>query len=60
MIGEMILLASLTCPQVSGIITNVKKYQERTGFTNSETQEVIDVLKKSTPECFDEGPEQYH
>ena len=50
MIGEMILLASLTCPQVSGIITNVKKYQERTGFSNLETQEVIDVLKKSTPE----------
>tara|TARA_R100001509_G_scaffold153557_1_gene114553 strand:+ start:228 stop:392 length:165 start_codon:yes stop_codon:yes gene_type:complete len=54
MIVEMALYAGLTCPQVNELISNAKKFEQRTNFSNAEVQEVIDVLKDSTPECFDQ------
>ncbi len=53
MIVEMALYAGLTCPQVNELISNAKKYQQGTNFSKADVQEVIEVIKESTPECFD-------
>ena len=53
MIVEMALYAGLTCPQVNELISNAKKYQQLTNFSKTDVQEVIEVIKESTPECFD-------
>ena len=56
MIIETLLYTTLTCTQVNKLISNVLKNDQSGMLSKVEVQEVIDVLKDSSPECFNEGP----
>ena len=56
---ELLLYIGLSCSQAESIIKNVDKLHLDKNFTAANVQEVIEVVKESTPECFNERPEQY-
>tara|TARA_Y100000992_G_scaffold184711_1_gene124841 strand:+ start:192 stop:365 length:174 start_codon:yes stop_codon:yes gene_type:complete len=56
MIIEMLLYTTLTCAQVNQLIDKVIENDQSGMLSKVEVQEVIDVLKDSSPECFNEGP----
>ena len=56
MIIETLLYTTLTCTQVNQLISNVLKNDQSGTLSTVEAQEIIDVIKDSSPECFDEGP----
>lgn len=53
---EILVYAGLSCSQANGIINNVNKLHLDRNFTAANVEEVIKVVKESTPECFNEGP----
>ena len=56
---ELLLYSNLTCAQANAIINRAEKLNLRHGLTPSDLQELVTVVKESTPECFNEGPKQY-
>ena len=54
---ELLLYIGLSCTQAQNIIKNVDKLHLDQNFTAANVQEVIEVVKESTPECFNERPE---
>ena len=56
MIIETLLYTTLTCTQVNQLISNVLKNAQSGMLSKVEVQEIIDVIKDSSPECFNEGP----
>ncbi len=55
---DVLLYASINCSVSNDIISNIEKYQQNNGiYSNAEVKELIDVVKESTPECFNEGSE---
>tara|TARA_Y100000817_G_scaffold181978_1_gene142248 strand:+ start:3093 stop:3266 length:174 start_codon:yes stop_codon:yes gene_type:complete len=56
MIIETLLYTTLTCTQVNQLISNVLKNDQSGMLSKVEVQEIIDVIKDSSPECFNEGP----
>ena len=54
---ELLLYSGLSCSQADSIISRVKKLHLDRNFTSSNVEEVIKVVKESTPECFNERPE---
>ena len=56
MIIETLLYTTLTCTQVNQLISNVLKKDQSGMLSKVEVQEIIDVIKDSSPECFNEGP----
>jgi hypothetical protein len=56
---ELLLYSTLTCAQAEGLISRVNEYQQRTGdITEVDAVELVETIKQSTPECFNEGSEQ--
>ena len=55
MIIETLLYTTLTCTQVNQLISNVLKNDQSGMLSKVEVQEIIDVIKDSSPECFNEG-----
>jgi hypothetical protein len=53
---ELLLYSNLTCAQANSIITRAEKLNLRHGLSPHDLQELITVVKESTPECFNEGP----
>ena len=53
---ELLLYSGLSCSQAESIIKNVDKLHLDKNFTAANVQEVIEVVKESTPECFNERP----
>mgnify|MGYP005703942623 CR=1 FL=1 len=53
---ELLLYSNLTCAQANAIINRAEKLNLRHGLTPSDLQELVTVVKESTPECFNEGP----
>lgn len=50
---ELLMAASLSCADSKHIINNIKQY----GMTSNNkeyVQELIDIIKDETPECFNE------
>ena len=56
MIIETLLYTTLTCTQVNQLISNVLKNDQSGMLSKVEVQEIIDVIKDSSPEWFNEGP----
>ncbi len=54
---ELLLYSNLTCVQANNIIERAEKFNFRHGFSPSDLQELVAVVKESTPECFNEGSE---
>ena len=56
MIIETLFYTTLSCTQVNQLISNVLKNDQSGMLSKVEVQEIIDVIKDSSPECFNEGP----
>ena len=53
---ELLLYSGLSCSQADSIINRVDKLHLDQNFTSANVEEVIEVVKESTPECFNERP----
>ena len=50
---DVLLYASLSCSQVNELIDRVGIYQQNDPkATQVQVNEIVEVLKESTPECF--------
>ena len=55
---ELLLYSSLTCVQAESLISRVETYQQITeDISKRDAIEIIETIKQSTPECFNEGSE---
>jgi len=53
---ELLLYSTLTCAQAEELISRVNEYQQRTGdISKVDAVELVETIKQSTPECFNEG-----
>jgi|TARA_R100001460_G_scaffold38930_1_gene73556 hypothetical protein len=56
---ELLLYSTLTCAQADELISRVNEYQQRTGdISKVDAVELVETIKQSTPECFNEGSKQ--
>ena len=50
---EKVNYSSMSCPEAQTLIKNVYRYNEQSEYiTKEETDEIVEVIKESTPECF--------
>ena len=50
--------SEMSCVDAQNIIDRVYEYNQKSEFINREdADEIVDVIKESTPECFNEGSE---
>jgi len=55
---ELLLYSSLTCVQAEELISRVNKFHQETGdISKKDAIELVETIKESTPECFNEGSE---
>ena len=55
---EFLLYANMSCTDAQNIIDRVYEYNQKSEFINREdADEIVQVIKESTPECFNEGSE---
>ena len=48
----------MSCIDAQNIIDRVYEYNEQSEFiTKEDADEIVEVIKESTPECFNEGSE---
>ena len=71
MIGLMSLLFALSfdtlrysdmsCDDAQTLIDRVYEYQQQSEYiTIGDANEIVEVVKESVPECFNEGSKQYY
>ena len=71
MIGLMSLLfaisfdtlsySNMSCDDAQTLIDRVYEYQKQSEFIKlDDANEIVEVVKESVPECFNEGSEQYY
>ena len=71
MIGLMSLLfalsfdtlsySNMSCDDAQTLIDRVYEYQKQSEFIKlDDANEIVEVVKESAPECFNEGSEQYY
>ena len=49
--------SEMSCVDAQNIIDRVYEYNQKSEFINREdADEIVQVIKESTPECFNEGP----
>jgi hypothetical protein len=52
--------AEMSCIDAQNIIDRVYEYNQQSEFiTREDADEIVEVIKESTPECFNEGSEQH-
>jgi hypothetical protein len=50
----------MSCHDAQNIIDRVYEYNQQSEFiTREDADEIVEVIKESTPECFNEGSEQH-
>ncbi len=50
--------SEMSCPDAQTLIDRVYEYNEQSEFiTLKDANEIVEVIKESTPECFNEGSE---
>ena len=50
--------SEMSCIDAQNIIDRVYEYNEQSDFiTKEDADEIVEVIKESTPECFNEGSE---
>ena len=71
MIGLMSLLfalsfdtlsySNMSCDDAQTLIDRVYEYQKQSEFIKlDDANEIVEVVKESVPECFNEGSKQYY
>ena len=55
---DLLLYANMSCTDAQKIIDRVYEYNQKSEFiTRKDADEIAQVIKESTPECFNEGSE---
>ena len=55
---DMLKYSEMSCHGAQNIIDRVYEYNQKSEFINREdADEIVQVIKESTPECFNEGSE---
>ena len=50
--------SDMSCEDAQTLIDRVYEYSEQSDFiTTEDANEIVEVIKESTPECFNEGSE---
>jgi len=50
--------SEMSCDDANALIDRVYEYQKQSEYiTLSDANEIVEVVKESTPECFNEGSE---
>ena len=50
--------SNMSCEDTQTLIDRVYEYSEQSDFiTTEDANEIVEVIKESTPECFNEGSE---
>ena len=50
--------SNMSCEDAQTLIDRVYEYSEQSDFiTTKDANEIVEVIKESTPECFNEGSE---
>ena len=53
---EFLLYANMSCTDAQNIIDRVYEYNQKSEFiTRKDADEIVEVIKESVPECFNEG-----
>ena len=53
---DMLKYSGMSCLDAQNIIDRVYEYNQKSEFINREdADEIVQVIKESTPECFNEG-----
>ena len=48
--------SEMSCPDAQTLIDRVYEYDDQSEFiTKKDADEIVEVIKESTPECFNEG-----
>ena len=52
--------SDMSCEDAQTLIDRVYEYNEQSDFiTTKDANEIVEVIKESTPECFNEGSKQH-
>ena len=55
---DILKYSEMSCPDAQTLIDRVYKYNDQSEFiTIDDANEIVEVIKESTPECFNEGSE---
>ena len=55
---DMLKYSEMSCIDAQTLIDRVYEYNQKSEFINREdADEIVQVIKESTPECFNEGSE---
>ena len=55
---DILKYSEMSCPDAQTLIDRVYEYNQQSEFlTKEDADEIVDVIKESTPECFNEGSE---
>ena len=55
---DILSYSNMSCEDAQTLIDRVYEYSEQSDFiTTEDANEIVEVIKESTPECFNEGSE---
>ena len=55
---DILKYSEMSCPDAQTLIDRVYEYNQQSEFiTREDADEIAQVIKESTPECFNEGSE---
>ena len=53
--------SNMSCDDAQTLIDRVYEYQQQSEYiTIGDANEIVEVVKESVPECFNEGSKQYY
>ena len=53
---DVLKYSEMSCPDAQTLIDRVYEYNQQSEFlTTEDADEIVEVIKESTPECFNEG-----
>jgi hypothetical protein len=53
---DILKYSEMSCPDAQTLIDRVYEYDDQSEFiTKKDADEIVEVIKESTPECFNEG-----
>ena len=56
--SDTLSYSDMSCEDAQTLIDRVYEYNEQSDFiTTEDANEIVEVIKESTPECFNEGSE---
>ena len=58
---DILKYSEMSCMDAQTLIDRVYEYDDQSEFiTKKDADEIVEVIKESVPECFNEGSKQYY